>query len=301
MKIAPFAIVMGFTLLTRVAVAQFDLAGQPVVRSNTIGFGAQSPQTKSGVIWINTQADLEAQWPRWTSGSPCPRGIDFAKETIMIATMGERSTGGYRIFVRSAQYESGNVVIRLAEESPHPESIVSQALTRPFVAVRFDRLSGPVRIFREGCFAPKVAKTRPGYPDYTPMFPVPADYDVLATGDKSGVSFSRSFVLRTESELRDYVRKYHDGRGPDSRDLGADWRRDQVVAIHLGQQVSGGFQIEVSDVEFVSEVEIRVRWTALRPERGMATNGMTSPFLLMRIPRAPSVKVLQNIGRRGWD
>jgi hypothetical protein len=275
MKIAPLAIIMGFTLLTRIAVAQFDLTGQPVVRSNTIGFGAQSPQTKAGVVWINTQADLEAQWPRWT--------------------------GGYRIFVRSAQYENGSVVIRLAEESPHPESIVSQALTRPFVAVRFDRLSGPVRIFREGCFAPKVAKTRPGYPDYAPVFPVPADYDVLATGDKSGVSFSRSFVLRTESELRDYVRKYHGGRGPDSRDLGADWRRDQVVAIHLGQQVSGGFQIEVSDVEFVSEVEIRVRWTALRPERGMATNGMTSPFLLMRIPRAPSVKVLQNIGRRAWD
>jgi hypothetical protein len=95
------------------------------------------------------------QWSRFwreargTNPADLPE-VDFSREMVIVAAMGRRSTGGYRITIDSiARSEAGDglrVVVR--EVSPGAHRMRSQALTAPIAAVRVAR-SDDVVTFEE--------------------------------------------------------------------------------------------------------------------------------------------------------
>ena len=66
---------------------------------------------------------------------PVP-AIDFNTETVIIASMGARPTGGYSIAIQSVEKSDNTLYVTVLERSPGSNCGVTQALTAPVHAVR---------------------------------------------------------------------------------------------------------------------------------------------------------------------
>jgi hypothetical protein len=105
-------------------------------------------------------------------------------------------------------------------------------------------------------------------------------------------------VLESQSDYRAHLRDYV--RGAEARPLRVDWGREAVVAIHLGTRSSLGYGIQVNGVE-PSPTGLRILWTEIRPAPGsiapgsMAGQALVSPFVLVRVPRAPAYDLVSQV------
>lgn len=75
---------------------------------------------------------------------PKPPTVDFNKETILIATMGIRSTGGHRIHFSKIYHEKETLKAVVTSSSPAPDEMVTMALTHPFAIIAIPKHEGPV-------------------------------------------------------------------------------------------------------------------------------------------------------------
>lgn len=73
---------------------------------------------------------------------PALPAIDFGTTVVVVAGMGERTSGGYAVTVNEVQVNSaGNASITVTEQSPGPTCVTTAAITDPadvVVAARFD-------------------------------------------------------------------------------------------------------------------------------------------------------------------
>jgi type IV pilus biogenesis protein CpaD/CtpE len=108
------------------------------------GSGIEAP-TREAVR--DAQAWRDA-WSRLTSRSGPPRAapeVDFAREMVLVAAMGQRRSGGYAVRIESVREEGGELVASVVETSPGPRCGVTMALTAPADAVVVTRSTLPVR------------------------------------------------------------------------------------------------------------------------------------------------------------
>lgn len=70
-------------------------------------------------------------WPAIPPAPP-PHKIDFAAETVIGATMGERPTSGYSVAIRVVEATTNRLRITVTYESPLPGSIQRPVITSPF-------------------------------------------------------------------------------------------------------------------------------------------------------------------------
>jgi hypothetical protein len=80
---------------------------------------------------IRTQAELEALESEELSDAKVfwDRG-----QAVLLATLGEQSTGGYAISIRSAQLIDGELYVQGTVRIPGEDEIVTQAVTYPYAA-----------------------------------------------------------------------------------------------------------------------------------------------------------------------
>ncbi len=79
---------------------------------------------------------------------PAPPEVDFSQETILIATLGMRSSGGYSIEFADIQRSADRVVAVVKMSSPGPDDMVTMALTAPYSIVAIPKHEGAVE-FRD--------------------------------------------------------------------------------------------------------------------------------------------------------
>jgi len=79
------------------------------------------------------------------SPTPAPAAVDFNRETIVVAAMGQRSSGGYVITIDSGSVEGSTVVLTVTERSPGPTCGTTAALTAPVALARILRPRATVR------------------------------------------------------------------------------------------------------------------------------------------------------------
>jgi len=111
-------------------------------------------------------------------------------------------------------------------------------------------------------------------------------FEVVARGQQAvGVTAPSFRLLRTADELASawgvaYASSLQPPPVP-----GADLERETLVAIFLGQKPTGGFGIEVRDVTLEGG-DLFVDLLLTTPGEGaMVTQALTSPWLLLRVPR----------------
>ena len=71
--------------------------------------------------------------------------VDFEKDTVLAAFMGQRRSGGYSTEITEITKTAEAVVVEIKEQGPDPESDRIMALTQPYHLVLIKRFSLPVR------------------------------------------------------------------------------------------------------------------------------------------------------------
>ncbi|BDG03794.1 protease complex subunit PrcB family protein [Anaeromyxobacter oryzae] len=72
--------------------------------------------------------------------APAPP-VDFGKDAVIVVAMGERPTGGWAVELarNEAAVKDGVVLVQVSFRGPAKDALVTQALTRPCLAVKVPR------------------------------------------------------------------------------------------------------------------------------------------------------------------
>lgn len=73
------------------------------------------------------------------------KAIDWDKQMLVVASAGQKPTGGYRVEITSLAVKDGTLTVRWKLHSPAKDAIVTQALTYPGEMVLVDRYVGNVK------------------------------------------------------------------------------------------------------------------------------------------------------------
>ena len=114
----------------------------------TVDKGVRSGLSERKFIAVVTAKEWKDLWLAHKSGgSSAPQApqVDFQEEMVLGVFAGEKRTGGYGIEITGVALEAGKqVLVRWAETSPAPGSIVTEALTQPYHIVKLKRQNLPV-------------------------------------------------------------------------------------------------------------------------------------------------------------
>ena len=98
------------------------------------GGGLSAPArtvVRDPVIW----ADLWARANAHIAPVPKAPAVDFTKEMVALAALGERRTAGFSVEIVGARKEGGRLVLLVAEREPAKDAVVAAATTAPWHAV----------------------------------------------------------------------------------------------------------------------------------------------------------------------
>ena len=96
---------------------------------------------------IRDEATWQTTWAAiWRNTTPGPAlpAIDFEREMLVVAALGERSTGGFSIVVESASATGTALTVRIHSTAPGSSCLTTQAQTQPVDIARLPRIQGPV-------------------------------------------------------------------------------------------------------------------------------------------------------------
>ena len=116
---------------------------EPVADLQSVRFNSGISTRERTVV--RTRASWEALWPQIVGSlrpiPPVP-AVDFATKTVIVASMGTRSSGGYVISVDEVRQSRGDSWITITERSPGSACGTTAALTAPVAAVVVPRFDG---------------------------------------------------------------------------------------------------------------------------------------------------------------
>jgi hypothetical protein len=178
--------------------------------------------------------------------------------------------------------------VRWIEETPSKGSVVTQATTSPWTAIRVKRNAGVPIFSKRTQEASCISTPRPWHPGYgygyDDEFPRPIRWGQLDRGTYSNATDNRAYVLTTQSEYESYFQLAFPKRELTSDLNDVRWVDEIVVAIHLGNNATPGGQVEVESVTLDREGKITIRYFQSLPRTGGFFERV-SPYVIMRLPR----------------
>lgn len=286
------------------------------IRWGTFKEGAYSQAKKPFARVIVNEADFQRYWAQNMGESPnaAPRGIDWMKEQLIAIHLGERNSGGYSVRVDSIKRtRAAEITVEYVELTPRKGSINTQALTSPWVLTRMDRVAGNIVFTKSnrtatssiqavGCGCCSLCTLSAGSPfvlspslrgGRTP-WDRGSDREVwwreLESGETSRVTANGLTVIRSGLELANYWSRHSGSSRMPWNEGHFDWRREQLVAIHIGTMGMPGHRIHVDSLERTGPRTMTLRYTVVypaEPQRGIAR--MTSPFTLIRMEQSSDI------------
>jgi hypothetical protein len=123
---------MALLLLSAPAPAQ-----QVTIR--TLGQGAVSQIQQQRRVVVRTEAEWRRLWTQHAGAEAAPPAVDFRRDMVLAAFMGERPTGGFQVQIAGVRRDRGSLLVDVREQQPRPDDIVTQAFTAPFHLVAVPR------------------------------------------------------------------------------------------------------------------------------------------------------------------
>ena len=112
-----------------------------------MSFSYNSGITESQRLVIRDQAAWQQVWNdvyRFTFPAPALPEVDFTREMVVVAALGQKPTGGYSIFIDGATETANGVTINVRSVSPGANCAVTLALTNPVDIARVTRREAAV-------------------------------------------------------------------------------------------------------------------------------------------------------------
>jgi hypothetical protein len=95
---------------------------------------------RDDAAWAEAWAKLYA-----TTDAPPPRPpVDFAKEMVLVASLGMRRTGGFAATIARTELADGVLRVEVVEKRPGADCMTTQALTYPVALARVARHDGAI-------------------------------------------------------------------------------------------------------------------------------------------------------------
>ncbi len=122
----------------------------------------------------------------------------------------------------------------------------------------------------------------------TPIVPIPIGFETIEVGDQSGIVLEQPqvFTLDTEDQWADFWSRHHTIVTPQPALPAVDFSRDMVIAVVDRTEPSGGFRLEITDIEDAAgRLVVRVSKTIPGPDC-IVTAVITQPFHLVRMAKS---------------
>jgi PrcB C-terminal len=91
---------------------------------------------------IRSDADWRIAWAKlFACRGPAPElpVLDFSREMVLVAALGQRNTGGFAVRIDGATVSDGVLRVQVVETRPGPGCVTTQALTYPVAIARVPR------------------------------------------------------------------------------------------------------------------------------------------------------------------
>jgi hypothetical protein len=273
-------ITIGLASLLMAATAQI----QPGIKWSPAAMGQQSQVRQSQVVRLRSERELEAYWHQnlGRQGTAMPE-IDFREYDAVMVHLGQRSTGGYRFFVRSVtEGPRGETVVRALETRPAAGSFVAQVVTSPWALIRVknDRSRYTLAIETRD----SVGSSSPGDFEPIPPRPIgePVKWNILASGQFCATDGQRVQLIRSSGDMETYWARVM-RRPAATAPQDVNWAEWNVAAVHLGSRRTGGTQFRVQGVFRTARGDVVVQAVEIPPTAEYVPPGSTSPWVLIRV------------------
>jgi hypothetical protein len=117
------------------------------LRTGAFSFSYNSAITESQRLVVRDQATWQQTWNSIHAlifPVPALPAVDFTREMVVVAALGQRPTGGFSIFIDSATDTANGVSITVRSVSPGSNCGVTTALTQPVDVARVTRREAAV-------------------------------------------------------------------------------------------------------------------------------------------------------------
>ncbi len=118
-------------------------------------------------------------------------------------------------------------------------------------------------------------------------------YQILLKGSHSNVEQAKNVVIKDKKELTKYYELYNSGRDPKILVPEVDFEKNMVVGIFLGEQTTGGFDIEIQSIKNTQE-QMQIFYNVKAPD-GPAIMVMTQPFILIKVSKVDSKVIFKQV------
>jgi hypothetical protein len=119
-----------------------DLSTGQIVSPPTPAYDGACP-IQDETRLVTNAADWAEVWSTvfaCTSTPPTMPTIDFAREMLVVVSLGARSSGGYAVAIQSVVVDPGGVLrVQFVEERPGPSCAVTAVITYPVAIARVPR------------------------------------------------------------------------------------------------------------------------------------------------------------------
>jgi PrcB C-terminal len=123
------------------------LAGDPVVATPLPVTGLAAWNTallRRERLVVRSRAEWEALWARLQARLDPAPAVDFAREMLLVAALGERPSGGYRVSIPAVAQDGALLRAEVLEIRPGRGCMTTMAVTTPVAVVRVPRSEAPV-------------------------------------------------------------------------------------------------------------------------------------------------------------
>ena len=210
-------------------------------------------------------------------GDQNPPPVDFTREQVVFVNVGDRPSTGYSVHIDCVREEKGPdgvpyTFVAFMEEIPGRDCIVEWVITMPYQIVKTP-LTSPPDEFIVGAHEYSCG------PECQPIRP-------LAQGDYSLIHDPIESMFMTQDEWASFWEKH----GENTPAPEVKWDGEQVIALMLGDRMTGGYWIRVDCVKFIEDSAggrvVLVEYTEMIPGPGCPTpDVITQPYFFFAIPR----------------
>jgi hypothetical protein len=270
-----------------IAVASTAVAQGQAIKWRGYKSGQMSRIEKEATRVMYSQADFQLYWAELTGEPPsrAPRDINWNDEILIAVNLGNRPSLGYGVTIQSVERTRPNEIrVTYIERTP-AGNLSGAAIGSPYDIVRMDRVAGNI-IFEK--------RTGLGNGGGGGGLEVPT-WRTYQAEQNGNIQEALKVVIRDEREFSRYWARLT-GEPIPPKDV--DWSREMLIAVHLGQRRSTGYDILPEDV-VLARGGLIVYSIERVPARGQRVRqGSTSPYFILRVPRMDAEVGFQS---RTWN
>ncbi len=217
--------------------------------------------------------------------------IDFKKNMVAGVFLGERSSTGYSIEIKSVVKTDSQIIITARETPPSSLNNIISIVTTPYHMITLPQSDLPVK-FDIDIIVPideKVAGNEaPSINKNKEIILKP-----LVSGDSSNISISQYKLIKNREDYKNLWAEHTNSKDSIPPDVNFD--KNSLIAIFIGKKETSGYNVNINSA-IETEEDLKV-FVEIIKDKNNNLNVSTSPFELVLIPKTnkPASFIINNL------